>query len=159
MSAPLIRALQLDHPNLRRAPGCVPPLPMVPGLRAFLVVGEGRFLGRDYAVGDVLVCRGEPRSGHATVLEARHGRPRLGSVLGQRLVGDAGEACHPARWRAVGELWAVYRRGVSGWSMLPAAEGAELLAAAVPPAAARRRRPRPRREDARQQGQLQLFAA
>ncbi len=155
MPAPLLRAIQLDHPNLVRAPGCVPPMPVEEGLSAFLVVGEGRFLDVAYAVGDVLVCRGEPRSGRTTVLEARHGRPRLGTVLGQRLVGDAGEACHPTRWRAVGELSAVYRRTASGWVVQHAEEGVlREPAPRVEVASARSRR-----APAAQHGQLQLFAA
>jgi hypothetical protein len=109
MPAPLLRALDPQHPNVARAPGCLPALP-AGEVRAFLVVGEGSFGGTDFSVGDVIVCRGAVRSGGTTVLEARHGRPRMGSLLGQRLVGDAGEACHPGRWRPVGALWAVYRR-------------------------------------------------
>ena len=120
MSAPLLRALDLEHPNIVRHPSCVPPLDASDDVRAFLVVGEGSYRGLEYGVGDVLVCRGEARHGAGTVLVARHGRPRLGSVVGQRLLGDAGEACHPGRWRPVGRLWAVYRRAGppgGGWRL------------------------------------------
>jgi len=116
MPAPLLRTIDPTHPNVARFPSCLPTLP-TGDLRAFLVVGEGSFAGVAYSVGDVIVCRGEVRSGGTTVLVARHGRPRMGSLVGRRLMGDAGEACHPGRWRPVGALCRVYRRD-------PASDGA-----------------------------------
>jgi hypothetical protein len=87
-----------------------------PGVRLFVVTSEGRFGGCTFATGEVLVCRGEARSADLTVLVARgHGRPRLGSVVGTRLVGDAGEPCLPERWQAAGKLVARYRHAAHGW--------------------------------------------
>ncbi len=162
MSAPLLRALDLHHPNVVRDPGCLPALPVEPGLQAFLVVGEGSYLGVDYAVRDVLVCRGEARSGRPTVLVARHGRPRMGSVVGRRLLGDANEPCHPGRWQPVGELWALYRRSArvqGGWavqSLHGASAGACGASTSESPLAPVGRVVRRRRAP---QDQLALFAA
>jgi hypothetical protein len=92
-------------------------LPRLPeGVAGFVVVQEGSFQGRTHAAGSVLVCRGDAAHADATVLVATgHGRPRLGTVLAGRLVGDAGEPCHPARWRSAGRLVASYELGVDGW--------------------------------------------
>jgi len=166
MSAPLLRALDLHHPNVVRDPGCLPALSLEPGLEAFLVVGEGSYLGVDYAVGDVLVCRGEARSGRPTVLVARHGRPRMGSVVGQRLLGDANEPCHPGRWQPVGELWALYRRSAvarGGWAVRSLHEASTAACGAPvrtgPPAPVGRVVRRRTAQQASQQDQLALFAA
>jgi hypothetical protein len=109
------------------------PLPRE-GVRLFVVTGEGTFGGRGYGVGEVLVCRGEARSGDLTVLVARgHGRPRLGSVRGTRLVGDAGEPCLPERWQAAGRLVARWRHAAHGWvAELLDAEGEREEGALVP---------------------------
>lgn len=82
----------------------------------FLVVEEGIFGGIRFAAGDLVACRGEARQGDVTVLVARgQGRPRLGSVAGTRFRGDAGEPCHPARWRSAGLVVARYRQESEGW--------------------------------------------
>ena len=93
----------------------VPALPR-DGVQLFVVTREGRFSGRTFGTGEVLVCRGEARSADLTVLVARgHGRPRLGSVQGSRLIGDAGEPCLAERWQAAGKLVACYRHAAHGW--------------------------------------------
>jgi hypothetical protein len=107
-SAPCIRPLT-------QALNGVPTLPRE-GVQLFVVIREGSFSGRTFGAGEVLVCRGEARSGDQTVLVARgHGRPRLGSVRGTRLVGDAGEPCLAERWQAAGRLVACYRHAAHGW--------------------------------------------
>ncbi len=166
MPAPLLRTVDPTHPNVARSPSCLPTLP-VGDLRAFLVVGEGHFAGVAYSVGDVIVCGGEVRSGGTTVLVAKHGRPRMGSLLGRRLMGDAGEACHPGRWRPVGAVCRVYRRDPvadGAWRVFslesashPAvAPAAEALAARSMGRLVLRGARAPRRT---RQGQLALFAA
>jgi hypothetical protein len=86
------------------------------GELSFVVTRSGRFGGRLWREGDVVVCSGEPGDGEQVVLVARgHGRPRLGSVRGPHLFGDAEEACHPQRWRAAGRIQAVHRRAMAGW--------------------------------------------
>lgn len=73
--------------------------------RRFRVVREGMFGGHFYNLGDIVVCRGKARPGDATVLVARgNGRPRMGRLIGTRLVGDAGEPCHPVRWMSAGRV-------------------------------------------------------
>lgn len=150
MSAPLLRSVAAVPAHRRHM------LPALPEhVSAYVVVDEGHYLGTAFAAGDVLVCRGEARSGRATVLEARHGRPRVGALLGARLVGDAGEPCHPSRWRAVGQLVAVYRRTTAGWVVeLLDGDAADV---ALTPAPAPR--PAAAREAEVRVGQLSLFAA
>ncbi len=113
MRAPSLRDVADAHPELALG---LPALPQQGGLGLFVVTSEGRFWGRQWSVGDVVVCRGEARSGDPTVLVARgHGRPRLGSVRGARVWGDAGEPCHSGRWRVAGRLAAVYHHTPHGW--------------------------------------------
>lgn len=74
----------------------------------FLVAEAGEFGGRWFQPGDLLVCGGDPRGGEPVVLVPRgHGRPRLGTVQGKRLIGDAGELCHEVRWRVAGRVVSV----------------------------------------------------
>jgi hypothetical protein len=112
MPAPLLRSLA-DAPATVLV--LIPALPE--GSKAFVVVGEGEHQGESFAVGDVIVCAGEAPANEATVLCAvGHGRPRLGAWIGGRLVGDAGELCHPARWQLAGRWIATWRLGTQGWS-------------------------------------------
>jgi hypothetical protein len=93
-------------------------LPAVPrdGVELFLVTAEGTYEGQKYAVGELIVCRGEARNGDTTVLVPKgHGRPRLGRIVGTRYLGDAQEPCHPARWAPAGRVVARYRRVDVGW--------------------------------------------
>jgi hypothetical protein len=93
-------------------------LPAVPrdGVELFLVTAEGTYEGQKYAVGELIVCRGEARNGDTTVLVPKgHGRPRLGRIAGTRFLGDAQEPCHPARWAPAGRVVARYRRVDVGW--------------------------------------------
>ena len=92
----------MHAPLLQPAPRSAAP---VAGIEAFVVVREGRFGGRTFAVGEVLLCRGEARNGEETILVALgHGRPRLGSRRNGRWLGDVGEPCAPERWRSAGRL-------------------------------------------------------
>ena len=85
-------------------------------VRLFRVVESGAFGGQRWSAGQVLVCRGTPRTGDAVVLVARgHGRPRMGRVQGTRFIGDAGEPCHPARWGAAGRVVGAFRRQRGAW--------------------------------------------
>ena len=78
--------------------------------RAFVVVSGGEFAGQRWDAGDVLVLGEGPVVGEAVVLVARgYGRPRLGSVEGRSLRGDAGEACSADRWRVAGRIETVIR--------------------------------------------------
>lgn len=75
-----------------------------PGTVLFAVVSSGEFAGRRYQTGEVLVCRGA-EVGEPVVLAPRGpGRPMLGHVDGERLLGDAGEPCAPERWSAAGRV-------------------------------------------------------
>ncbi|MEZ4241401.1 MAG: hypothetical protein R3F59_35665 [Myxococcota bacterium] len=110
-TAPALRSLDLPLDGAWPSPG----IPRE-GVEVFVVTGEGSHGAIAFAVGDLLVCRGAARPGETTVLVARgHGRPRLGTVEGTRFRGDAGEPCHPDRWRSAGALVARYRRGPDGW--------------------------------------------
>src|SRR5687767_14312117 len=103
--------MRKQPPNLRNL-ATVPTailqaLPAVPreGVELFLVTAEGIYNERRYAAGELIVCRGEARSGDITVLVPKgHGRPRLGQVDGLRLLGDGGELCSPARWGCAGRV-------------------------------------------------------
>lgn len=82
----------------------------------FVVVRDGAWAGGSWSAGEVVVCRGEARDGDVVVLVARgHGRPRLGRVVGGELFGDAGERCHPARWRVAGRCVATWTQQRGGW--------------------------------------------
>lgn len=117
----------------------------------FLVVGEGEFEGRSFAVGDLLACVGAATSGDLVVLVPRgHGRPRLGTVQGARLLGDAGEPCHAIRWRVAGRLVSVVRDPQLARSLRPPPRRPPLRLPATRPACATAQRPRPT-------GQLSLF--
>jgi hypothetical protein len=75
------------------------------GAELFLVIEAGVYDRRWFGAGEVLVCSGEAQAEDATVLVARgFGRPRIGAVQGDRLIGDAGEPCHPLRWRSAGRV-------------------------------------------------------
>lgn len=159
MNAPRIRNIDDAHPDLLAA---LPALPGTDGVAMFVVTGEGVFAGRRWGVGDVVVCRGDARTGDATVLIARgHGRPRLGSVRGTRVWGDAGEPCHPGRWLVAGRMVAHYRSTPHGW-VVDLVEPGVMAEAATPvgeqrqAASALRPTRAPRRAAA---GQLSLFAA
>jgi hypothetical protein len=72
----------------------------------FVVVRSGEFNGRRWCVGEGLVCvaPGEEEA-RAVVLVARGpGRPRLGTLDGEAMRGDAGEPCSPERWQAAGAV-------------------------------------------------------
>lgn len=71
----------------------------------YAVIESGDFGGRRYAVGEVVVCRGEATNTEPVVLVPRGpGRPMLGRVVGEALTGDAGEPCAPARWTVAGRI-------------------------------------------------------
>jgi hypothetical protein len=81
------------------------PFRALQGAELFVVLEAGVYDRRWFGVGEVLVCSGEAQAEDATVLVARgFGRPRIGAVQGDRLIGDAGEPCHPARWRSAGRV-------------------------------------------------------
>jgi hypothetical protein len=71
---------------------------------AFVVLSAGEFGGRCFAVGDVLIA--EPGAGNGPVILVARGpgRPRLGSVCGSAVTGDAGEPCSGHRWRVAGGI-------------------------------------------------------
>jgi hypothetical protein len=117
----------------------IPGVSLGRGVQTFVVVSEGAVGDLSLAVGDVLVCRGEARSGDRTVLVAAGlGRPRLGLRQGSRWLGDQGEPCSEERWRSAGRLVARCRRDREGWvadlldrpSELPAARPVEVFAPA-----------------------------
>lgn len=113
MRAPALAHIDTVHPDSRSA---LPPLTTGPAVEHFVVVREGSCAHGHWGTGEVLVCRGEPADGDQVVLVARgHGRPRVGTVRKGRLYGDAGEPCHPDRWRVAGRLVATWRVRGEGW--------------------------------------------
>lgn len=112
MTAPCIRSLDNVPETVLRE---LPTLPRE-GVELFVVTTEGVYGGIRFAAGEVLVCRGEARPGDVVVLVARgFGLPRVGSLDGTRFRGDAGEPCHPGRWRAAGPVVAQVQRTEAGW--------------------------------------------
>lgn len=72
----------------------------------FVVVRSGEFNGRTWRVGEGLACVAPVADeARAVVLVARGpGRPRLGTLEGESMRGDAGEPCSPERWQAAGAV-------------------------------------------------------
>ena len=94
----------------------LPALPGQPALICFLITRSGHHGGADYSAGDVVLCDDSACHGDEVVLTAcGYGRPRLGHIDGLALIGDAGERCHPGRWRAAGRVVGVLREEVNGW--------------------------------------------
>lgn len=109
-------------------------LPELPrdGFELFVVTATGEYDGQTWRAGEVLLCRGGARPGETVVLVARGvGRPRLGTPHGTRFTGDAGEPCHPARWRSAGKVVARYTLARDGWLL---EVGARVSAARPAPA-------------------------
>jgi hypothetical protein len=99
-------------PELPRAVAADLDLGRAQDVERFVVVEGGVHAGRWFDVGDILICGGDPEHNEPIVLVARgFGRPRLGTSLGSRLMGDAGEPCHPDRWRSAGAVQARIRAG------------------------------------------------
>lgn len=97
LASVLVRA-KVDFRNLALPVNCEPGA-------CFVVVSEGAFADRIFGVGDVIACGGLPEDGESTVLFARDpARPRLGTVRGELIFGDAGEPCHPVRWSVAGRI-------------------------------------------------------
>jgi hypothetical protein len=80
----------------------------------YVVVEAGFFGGRQWARGEV-VDAGDEGDGVAILAPRGHGRPRLGTVQGTRLFGDAGEPCLAARWAVLGRVKAIYRSVGADW--------------------------------------------
>ena len=113
MSAPVLLSLADAHAVVRQG---LPPLSGGDSVAHFVVVRHGECVHGQWGAGEVLVCRGEARDGDLVVLVARgHGRPRVGTVRGGRLYGDAGEPCHAGRWTVAGRLVATWRQRDGGW--------------------------------------------
>lgn len=93
--------------------------PEVEGAELFRVRQGGQFAGRLWVPGEVMMCRGEARSGDAVVLvsRGRQGRPRVGRMQGTRFLGEVGEPCHPARWRACGKVVAAWSPRGERWAI------------------------------------------
>ncbi|HHO53415.1 MAG TPA: hypothetical protein ENK18_21730 [Deltaproteobacteria bacterium] len=136
MSAPVLSPIEEIPPKLQER---LPSVPDSEDASLFVVLRSGSFGGQHWVPGEVLVCRGTAYTGDAVVLVARgHGRPRLGCVQGSRFFGDAGEPCHPARWRAAGRVVATYSTNVGGWaveleSMVAIGGAGESPVVAIPP--------------------------
>lgn len=91
--------------------------PDVPSsVQAFSVVRDGMFAGRMFRSGEVALVHGGPEEGDAVVLVAQGpGRPRLGRVQGNQLVGDRGEPCLMSRWEVAGRVIGVARPMGAVW--------------------------------------------
>ena len=104
MSAPVLVPIDTQRPPLDG---------VVASDRLFVVVRGGVFANRWWGVGEILACRqddSEDGGEAVVVLEATgHGRPRLGISRRGRLLGEAGEPCHPLRWRTAGRVVASQR--------------------------------------------------
>ncbi|MCB9677020.1 MAG: hypothetical protein H6737_18025 [Alphaproteobacteria bacterium] len=107
-------------PSLRNATlGFEAPSTLPVGIRVFGIVRDGEFAGRHYRSGELaVVVGGVPEEGDAVVLVAvGPGRPRLGRVQGNRLIGDRGEPCLMSRWEVAGRVEGVIRPVGAGWAI------------------------------------------
>ncbi|MEZ4319464.1 MAG: hypothetical protein R3F61_18255 [Myxococcota bacterium] len=87
-------------------------------IQVFSVVRDGEFAGRRFRSGELAVVEGMPEEGDAVVLVAvGPGRPRLGRVVGNRLMGDRGEPCLMSRWEVAGRVAGVIRPVGTGWAV------------------------------------------
>ncbi len=85
--------------------------------RLFDVRRGGSFGPYRFHTGERLVFAETPTSGDIVALVARGpGRPRLGWISRNGLLGDRGEPCLPERWEVAGKLIGVLRSSVHGWS-------------------------------------------
>lgn len=131
MAAPVLTTLSQLAPASRAG---LPALSDGASVEHFAVLRDGACPAGSWAAGEVLVCRGEPRDGDTVVLVARgHGRPRIGQVIRGQLIGDAGERCHPERWRVAGRVVGTWRRRVEGW-VCGLVEAGEVVAPVAAPA-------------------------
>jgi len=75
------------------------------GMARFRIMEAGEYAGRFFQVGEVVECRQSASVGETIVLVAKGaGRPRLGRVTLEGLLGDGGEPCSPGRWYAIGAV-------------------------------------------------------
>jgi hypothetical protein len=108
MAAPKLAVHQARPSELRDALAQVPDLKSDEVIAVLQVVRAGSFWGRDFGLGELVVCTPGCTSERMVVLIAQgYGRPRFGAVSEGELMGDSGEPCSRARWRAVGPVAAV----------------------------------------------------
>lgn len=99
--APLLQVLSRAHIDISVLPEAL----LGRAMQLYAVIQAGIFDGRVLDVGDVVVCAETAIAGAPVVLVARgHGGPRLGSVRGAEILGDAGEPCSGGRWRIAGHV-------------------------------------------------------
>lgn len=106
-------------PALTRISPTTPrPANLPAGVQAFSVARGGEFAGRRFSEGEIALVGGAVEEGEALVLVALgHGRPRLGTVRGSRLIGDRGEPCLTSRWEVAGRLLGIARPVGAGWAV------------------------------------------
>ena len=144
MSAPSLRPATLDSALSRSVPA---------GVQVFSVARDGDFGGRRYRAGELAVVEGVPEEGDPVVLVAvGPGRPRLGRVHRNQLLGEHGEPCLMSRWEVAGRVVGVIRAVGTGWAVEMFAQPGVIGMASEVPAAPATAAPEP-------VAQLDLFAA
>jgi len=107
----------MSAPSIR--PATVPfgsPMGFPPMRQVFSVERDGLFGGRQFHAGELALVDGVAEEGDLVVLVAAGpGRPRLGRVVGNRLLGDRGEPCLMSRWEVAGRVVGVIRPVGTGW--------------------------------------------
>ncbi|MCA9569952.1 MAG: hypothetical protein KC656_19035 [Myxococcales bacterium] len=109
----------MNTPSLVPAADAFPlPATFPVGTRVFDVRRDGAFAERVFRTGERLLVDGAGSVGDPVVLVARGpGRPRLGFVARDGLVGDRGEPCLASRWEVAGRVIGVARPLANGWSV------------------------------------------
>jgi hypothetical protein len=131
-----------------------PKLTQIVGLDSmarFRVMEAGEYAGKFFRVGEVVECRKNASVGETIVLVAKGaGRPRLGRVTLDGLLGDGDEPCSPGRWYAIGAVIRVIpHRG----------DSSRHFCQALPARFMKRRGVVPVRREVQDTPQLRLFAA
>ena len=113
MNAPILTRLCHAHPAQLAQ---LPALQCGPGVQHFVVTRGGRCSQGRWSAGELLVCLGGAVEGDRVVLVPRgRGAPRIGRIQNNKILGDAGEPCHPGRWQVAGRLVGTWQQLGEGW--------------------------------------------
>ena len=133
MNTPILTRLCHAHPAQLAQ---LPALQRGPGVHHFVVTRGGKCSQGHWSAGEVLVCLGGAAEGDRVVLVPRgRGAPCIGQIQNNKILGDAGEPCHPGRWQVAGRLVGTWQQLGEGWvCALTDVERANIAPARLAPA-------------------------